>query len=245
MHLILTGATGSVGLAALQHCLSNPTVTRLSILSRRPVAQAEGHEKAKVILHKDYLNYTDEVLEQLKGAQGCVWAQGISQTKVDKDEYVRITHDFPLAAAKSMATLSDRFNFVYVSGEGADPTEQAYTFFGKIKGRTEKALLSLPSSSPSLSSLRVYNVRPGFVDPSQSVEPIDRPRSFGEKVLYGTLGPLLKLMPSRTIPADKCGEYLVRLAMGDGERLDDAPGIEAEGRTIRNVAMRREMGLSS
>jgi len=245
MHLILTGATGSVGLAALQHCLSNPKVTHLSILSRRPVTQAEGHEKAKVILHKDYLNYPDEVLEQLKGAQGCVWAQGISQTKVDKDEYVRITHDFPLAAAKSMATLSDRFNFVYVSGEGADPTEKAYPLFGKIKGRTEKALLSLSSSSPSLSSLRVYNVRPGFVDPSQSSEPVDRPRSFGEKVLLGTVGPLIRLMPSRTIPADKCGEYLVRLAMGDGERLADAPGIEAEGRTIRNVAMRREMGLSS
>ena len=85
MHLILTGATGSVGLAALQHCLANPKVTQLSILSRRPVIQAEGHAKANVILHKDYLNYSDEVLEQLKGAQGCVWAQGISQTKVDKE----------------------------------------------------------------------------------------------------------------------------------------------------------------
>jgi hypothetical protein len=36
-------------------------------------------------------------------------------------EYIRITHDFPLAAAQAFATLptpGGRFNFVYVSGEG-------------------------------------------------------------------------------------------------------------------------------
>jgi hypothetical protein len=85
MHLILTGATGTIGLATLQHCLVNPQVTRLSILSRREVAQANGHPKAEVILHNDYTSYSDEILEQLKGAHGCIWAQGISQTKVNKE----------------------------------------------------------------------------------------------------------------------------------------------------------------
>lgn len=33
-------------------------------------------------------------------------------------EYVKITLDYPLAAAKAFAGLSDSFNFVYVSGEG-------------------------------------------------------------------------------------------------------------------------------
>ncbi|KAJ7610771.1 hypothetical protein FB45DRAFT_875534 [Roridomyces roridus] len=43
-----------------------------------------------------------------------------AQTQVDKNEYVRITYDYPLAAAKAFSTLSekDHFNFVYVSGEG-------------------------------------------------------------------------------------------------------------------------------
>jgi hypothetical protein len=74
--------------------------------------------------------------------------------------------------------------------------------------------------------------------------PVDRTKSFGETVLIGAFGPLLRgLTPGRTIPADKCGEYLVKLALSDGERLKDATGIEADGRTVRNVGIRKEMGL--
>ena len=85
MHLILTGATGTVGLGVLQHCLSNPSITQLSILSRRPVALADGHPKAQVIIHKDYSSYPNDLLEKLAGASGVVWAQGVSQTKVNKE----------------------------------------------------------------------------------------------------------------------------------------------------------------
>lgn len=85
MHLILTGATGLVGAGVLQSMLTNSQVTRISILSRRPVAMAEGHEdKAKVIIHKDFKTYDTALLEQLKDAQGVVWALGVSQNAVDK-----------------------------------------------------------------------------------------------------------------------------------------------------------------
>ena len=85
MHLILTGATGLIGSAVLQNMLAMKEVTRISILSRRPVPMAEGHEeKAKVIIHKDFNNYETALLEELKGAQGCVWALGISATQVSK-----------------------------------------------------------------------------------------------------------------------------------------------------------------
>ena len=46
---------------------------------------AEGHDKAKVIIHKDYGTYDKELLEELKDAQGCVWAQGVSQNDVGKE----------------------------------------------------------------------------------------------------------------------------------------------------------------
>jgi uncharacterized protein YbjT (DUF2867 family) len=84
MHLVLTGATGLVGSAVLQQMLVSPTVSKVSILSRRPVAQAEGQEKVKVIIHKNYAEYPKEVLEQLKDVDGVVWAQGISSTLVSK-----------------------------------------------------------------------------------------------------------------------------------------------------------------
>lgn len=85
MHLILTGATGLVGSAVLHSMITTPTVTKVSILSRRPVAQAEGHEKVSVIIHNDYTTYPSEVLAQLKDAEGVVWAQGISSTQVGKE----------------------------------------------------------------------------------------------------------------------------------------------------------------
>lgn len=88
MHLILTGATGLVGAAVLDNMLAQESISRISILSRRPVKMAEGHEKAKIIIHKDFQTYDKALLEDLKDAQGCVWALGVSQNDVDK-EYVR------------------------------------------------------------------------------------------------------------------------------------------------------------
>lgn len=85
MHLVLTGATGLVGSAVLQTMLTTPAISKISILSRRPVAQAEGHSKAKVILHKDFTEYGDDVLDGLKDVKGVVWALGISATQVGKE----------------------------------------------------------------------------------------------------------------------------------------------------------------
>jgi uncharacterized protein YbjT (DUF2867 family) len=86
-HLILTGATGLVGSAALAHVLSLPVgvVSKLSILSRRPVPMAEGKPNVDVIIQKDFNTYDSELLAKLKGAEGCIWAQGISVTQVNKE----------------------------------------------------------------------------------------------------------------------------------------------------------------
>ena len=85
MHLILTGATGLVGSACLHQMLTSEPVTKVSILSRRPVPMAEGHPKVNVILHTDFKQYPNEVLEQLKDATGCVWALGVSSNDVSKE----------------------------------------------------------------------------------------------------------------------------------------------------------------
>lgn len=97
VHLILTGATGLVGSAVLHHMLGDAAVSRVSILSRRPVDMAKGHEdKVKVIIHKDFSKYDQAVLEQLKDAQGCVWALGVSQNDVDAKYGI---HHRPIAKA--------------------------------------------------------------------------------------------------------------------------------------------------
>jgi len=248
MHLILTGATGTVGHATLRHILSSPKVTQVSILSRRqfvlPVGDGLDVQKAHIIVHDNYVTYPEELLNKMKGAEGCIWAQGISQTEVSKDEYIRITHDYPLAAAKAFSSLSNtgKFNFVYVSGEGADPTEKSITLFGKIKGRTETALLALPSD-PAHSTLRIYNVRPGLVDP-----PVHhRPRSTSKKIVQSFVGVPLKLfVPNQVSPTGILSKVLVDLATGDGNELPvkQGNGIEAGGRTVRSLGIRRLGGES-
>ncbi|KAI9786690.1 MAG: hypothetical protein M1839_006241 [Geoglossum umbratile] len=266
MHIILTGATGTIGSAVLTHLLASPNVSRLSILTRTifdlPTSDSNGNsfdlEKAKVIEHKDYLSYPDELLKgKLAGAEACIWAQGISQSEVGEDravrcgvqgvrlmqgagrEYVHITHDFPLAAARAFATLplpGGRFNFVYVSGEGADQTEKSMLLFGRIKGRAERALLALPASGLSLTSLRIYNVRPGYVYPAAS----HRSRRFLLKIADAVIAPIMmQLAPGRMSPTGELAKVLADLAIGDGEPLPAGTGVEDEGRLLRNVGIRR------
>jgi hypothetical protein len=87
MHLILTGATGLVGSAVLDAMIRMQDVTRISILSRRPVPMATDAKdpRINVIIHKDFDTCPPTVLDQLKGATGVVWALGISQTQVGKE----------------------------------------------------------------------------------------------------------------------------------------------------------------
>jgi len=183
------------------------------------------------------------------------WRGSLLSSLTNRSEYIRITHDYPLAAAKAFTSLSgsSQFNFVYVSGEGyvtclrtcrvyfltsspsADPAEKAFTFFGKIKGRTETALLSLPTT-PAYSSLRIYNVRPGYVG-------LPKTSSTITKILAEcVLAPALRLLlPSQVSPTGILSKVLVDLATGDGNALnaESGAGIEAGGRTVRSVAIRR------
>jgi len=246
MHIVLTGATGTIGSAVLRACLASPNITRLSILSRRefPLPTGDGldTEKAHIVVHTDYTSYPSRVTDLLKGAEGCIWAQGISQTQVSKPEYIRITYDYPLAAAKAFSTLSEnnKFNFVYVSGEGADPTEKGATLFSKIKGRAEVALRALPST-PSYSALNIFNVRPGYVDP-----PAEQRSSLSltKRVLTGVAGPIFRVLaPDRVSPADSLANVLVDLATGDGKPVALGIGVEDEGRLVRCVGVRRMSGL--
>ncbi|ATZ45193.1 Bcboa16 [Botrytis cinerea B05.10] len=58
MHIILTGATGLVGSAVLVALRARPDVSRISILSRRPVPMLEGtnDSRIEVIIH-DFKGY--------------------------------------------------------------------------------------------------------------------------------------------------------------------------------------------
>ncbi|KAL3436013.1 hypothetical protein BDV09DRAFT_166078 [Aspergillus tetrazonus] len=249
MRLILTGATGVVGSAALNHILSLPAgeISALYIISRSPVPAAENKPNVTVIQHTNYNEYPQELLDKLKGADGCIWAQGISQTLVTKEEYIKITLDYPLAAAKAFSTLSDSFNFVYVSGEGATQTPGMFTpLFGRVKGQAETALLNLPTKYPSL---RPFCVRPAYVDTANDPETLKarlrRPdqQSFKAKSIHAIFGPLMRnVLTKSDSPTEHLGKFLTDLAKGDGKPLS-GEGVAGGGRIIPNVVFRRVAGI--
>ena len=71
MKVFITGSTGTVGGGVLQRCLGHPGITSVVALTRRPLEIK--NPKLNNIIHKDFLNYDDAVVEQLKGAQACIW----------------------------------------------------------------------------------------------------------------------------------------------------------------------------
>ncbi|KAL8994647.1 MAG: hypothetical protein Q9188_007008 [Gyalolechia gomerana] len=246
MHLILTGATGLVGSAALHNMLTNDAITKISVLSRRPVPMAENHQKAQVIIHTDFTSYPADLLARLQGAKGCIWALGVSQNDVSQKVYEEITVDYPSAAAKAFSAFSSPFKFIYVSGEGANTTPGRLTpYFGRVKGQIESQLLNL-STKPEYAALRVYSLRPAGVDPKFHPEihqwiPKLKPATKAY-LMPPALATLRTLSPAMVSPTRELGQVLVQLAVGDGEPLS-GPGISGEGRTVSNAAMRRMAGL--
>jgi putative NADH-flavin reductase len=81
MKLVVAGATGFVGGEVLRLALRNKSITSVVALARKevPVPKHAGSEadisKLKSVLLEDWEGpYPDLVIEQLKGADACVWS---------------------------------------------------------------------------------------------------------------------------------------------------------------------------
>lgn len=75
MKLLLIGPTGSIGSTILHQCLANPFITRLVILSRRPLSTeiCNSDPRVKIVTVDSFTVYDGDVLEELEEAIGCLW----------------------------------------------------------------------------------------------------------------------------------------------------------------------------
>jgi hypothetical protein len=71
MKVILAGSSGFIGKEVLRQCLQNPSITSLVALSRRPLP--ENDPKLKTVLMEDFTSYSPSVLQELEGADSCIW----------------------------------------------------------------------------------------------------------------------------------------------------------------------------
>ncbi|MCJ1246231.1 hypothetical protein MMC30_003437 [Trapelia coarctata] len=204
---------------------------------------ADGHAHVNVIIHKNFSTYGPEVLEKLSGAEGCVWALGISANSVSKSEYVKITYDYPLAAAKAFSSLSSPFKFVYTSGEGTTTAPGIFTpYFAVIEGQAEAALLEVHKTDPNL---RSFSVRPALVDAGEHKEihsSLPQTPAFTTRI-GNAIAPVMRIMAKGSVsPTADLGKFMIELATGDGEKLE-GEGIEGDGRTVTNKGFRRLVGI--
>ena len=73
MKVVLTGATGFVGGEALMRAVDHPAISEVVVLTRRDLSvEQKASPKVKTIVLPDFEKY-DDVLEQLAGAEACIW----------------------------------------------------------------------------------------------------------------------------------------------------------------------------
>ncbi|GAP86968.1 putative nucleoside-diphosphate-sugar epimerase [Rosellinia necatrix] len=253
MHLILTGATGLVGSGVLDAMIKMKDVTKISILSRRPVQMAEDVKdpRINVIIHKDFAKYDSAVLDQLKGARGCVWALGISQTQVSKEDYVKITKDYAVAATQAFQGLTrenEPFNFVYVSGNGATTEPGRFSpIFARVKGETEIALAALRKMNPLM---HISSVRPAAVDATahEAIKQYIPPAPMAYRMMAPLLLTPVRIgLPSFHSPTLELGRFLTEMAMGKYPVTSAAKDVSMIGEfpILENAAFRRLSGMDS
>lgn len=155
MNILLFGATGMVGQAALRGCLADPDVTLVQTIGRKPTGIQ--HPKLKELVHADLFDYS-AIEDQLHPFHACFFCLGVSSSGMSEADYTRTTYDLTLAAAQTLARLNPHMTFLYVSGAGTDGSEKGSVMWARIKGKTENALSRLPFEG-------AYALRPAAILP--------------------------------------------------------------------------------
>ncbi len=207
MKIILFGATGMVGQGVLRECLLDPAVEAVLVVGR--TATGQRHGKLTELRHRDFLDFST-VEDQFAGYDACCFCLGVSSAGMSEDEYRRITYDFTMAAASSMAKQNPDITFIYVSGAGTDSSERGRAMWARVKGRTENALLQLP--------LRAYMFRPGYIQPVHGVT--SKTRLY--RLLYAVTTPLYpvlrRLMPNQVTTTEQLGRAMIRVAQRGADK---------------------------
>jgi uncharacterized protein YbjT (DUF2867 family) len=201
--IIVTGATGTAGIEAVNQALLDKDIDKVTPLVRRPLSI--NHPKLNVVIHKDFMDYSS-LTELFKQYDACLWCLGISQTLVSKEQYIKLTYDYTLAAAKAMLQANPNFTFVFLSGMGADSKEKSMTLFARVKGKTENALKKLPFR-------KLYIARPGGILPST---PRDN-YHLKEKVSIRISTLMSYVLPNMSITSARLAQAMIKMVKTEPE----------------------------
>ena len=185
MNILLTGASGMVGQAALAACRLDPRIDSVVMIVRRPTGLAGG--KVREVVCPDLFDIAS-VEDQLGRPDACLFCAGVSSVGMVEKEYRHITYDLTLATADVLVRISPAMRFLYVSGSGTDSNEASRQMWKRVKGATENALLKRGFAGVAL-------FRPGYIQPCDGI----RSKVGWYNSVYAVLQPFYPLF-ARIVP---------------------------------------------
>ncbi|MEV0900326.1 NAD-dependent epimerase/dehydratase family protein [Actinoplanes sp. NPDC049802] len=177
MRVIVFGATGMVGQGVLRECLLAPDVTGVLVVTRTPTGV--HHAKLREVTLTDFTDLSP-IEAELTGYDACFYCLGVSSVGMSEVDYTRVSHDFPMAAARALAPLNPDITFVYVSGEGTDASSRL--MWSRVKARTEREIMEMFRNG--------YAFRPGFIQPTHGV----RSKTRWYNAAYTVIAPLVPMI---------------------------------------------------
>lgn len=218
MNVVLFGATGMIGQGVLRECLLDADVTRVLTIGR--TATGVQHAKLQELAHPDMWNYAT-IEDRLRGFHACFFCLGVTSAGMSEADYTRVTYGITIAAAETLCQLNPAMTFVFVSGAGADSSEQGRLMWARVKGKTENAIIRLPFKAS-------YVFRPGVVQPMHG----ERSRTAAYRVLYAITRPLVpfirRLWPNQVLTTEQFGRAMLFVVrQGAPKRVLESSDINA------------------
>ncbi|KAK2590326.1 hypothetical protein QQS21_011988 [Conoideocrella luteorostrata] len=196
MKVIVTGATGRAGKVVVNNCLDNDRITKVVILTRTGISgDIESHPKVDLVMHQDFTQYSDYLIQRLQGAEACIWAIGVrpEQAKSDKLMHRSIGVDLPIMAANILCEkLADKtpngakFRFVYCSPKHTEKSKKTLMFATdtrKLANDLEKGIGDVVHAHKS--SFEAYTLRPASFAVSDHPQPAATPTPTSKKLVHG------------------------------------------------------------
>ncbi len=208
MKIVMLGASGMVGAGALREALAAPDVEAVLSVVRAPTGVT--HPKLRELVMADLFDVTS-VEDQLVGYDACIWAIGISSSRLDEKAYARITEDLTLTWARALLRQNPKMSFCYCSAGGAGGPGM----WARVRRRVEDALKSMPFTHAGA-------VRPGFIRPGPGIRSKTRAYQLGVVLLKPLflLTPLLvRCMPFLFTTSEVLGRAMLRVVQGRADRF--------------------------
>ena len=222
LRVVIFGATGTVGAGTLLECLDSPAIGEVRCVVRR--ATGRQHPKLREIVHDDFRDFS-AAAEALTGLDACFWCVGTPSAGLTEARYTEVTYAYAMAAARVLRDQSPGLRFVFVSGTGADETEQGRVMWARVKGRAENAILGMGFAGAIV-------FRPGVIVPKRGIRHSVRLYGITTTLLRPFL-PLVRALRSATSTVE-IGKAMIAFACG--RNLGDPPKRRLDSKDINELA---------